>query len=410
MPAPSAVPCPDERPGRMASRGHVPRPLRPTRRPRAAALAGVSALVVTLTAGCGSDAVVSGQAAVAGAPKVTVSFTDDGCTPSPATVPAGPTNFEMRNHGASAVTEAEVMQGDRILGEKENLTPGLSGTFSLRLAEGTYTVYCPNARTERSTLTVTAAATPAPRNGAHAELAEAVRTYRSYVEAESAKLLPATRTFAAAVKAGDVDEAKRLFPLARTHYETIEPVAESFGDLDPEIDARVNDVAAGATWTGFHRIEKALWQDRTTKGMKPYADKLVKDVTRLAALVRTVDLQGAQIANGAVDLLGEVANSKITGEEDRYSHTDLADFEANVAGVQAAIAALTPAMTKVDPALQARIRTQFAAVKGSLEQFRTKDGFVAYTEANVPPAKRRELTSKVNTLAETLSKVAPAVA
>ena len=386
----------------------APRP--GARTSRAAALAALSAAVVTLTSACGSDAVVAGQATVAGAPKDTVSLTDDGCAPSPATVPAGPTNFEMRNAGAGAVTEAEVMQGDRILGEKENLTPGLSGTFSLRLTKGSYTVYCPNARTERSTLTVTEAATPAPGNTAEAELTRAVRAYRSYVEAEAAALLPATRTFAAAVTSGDVDEAKRLFPVARTHYETIEPVAESFGDLDPEIDARVNDVAAGARWTGFHRIEKALWQDGTTKGMTPYADKLVADVTRLHTLVRTVDLQGAQIANGAVELLGEVANSKITGEEDRYSHTDLADFEANVAGVEAAVTALTPAMTKVDPALQARVRTQLAAVKNALDQFRTKDGFVAYTETTVPPAKRRELTSQVNTLAETLSKVAPAVA
>ena len=386
----------------------APRP--GARTSRAAALAALSAAVVTLTSACGSDAVVAGQATVGGAPRVTVSLTDDGCAPSPATVPAGPTNFEMRNTGAGAVTEAEVMQGDRILGEKENLAPGLSGTFSLRLTKGTYTVYCPNARTERSTLTVTEAATPAPGNTAEAELTRAVRAYRSYVEAESAALLPATRTFAAAVRSGDVAEAKRLFPVARTHYETIEPVAESFGDLDPEIDARVNDVAAGAKWTGFHRIEKALWQDGTTKGMTPYADKLVADVTRLHTLVRTVDLQGAQIANGAVELLGEVANSKITGEEDRYSHTDLADFEANVAGVEAAVTALTPAMTKVDPALQARVRTQLTAVKNALDQFRTKDGFVPYTEVTVPPAKRRELTSQVNTLAETLSKVAPAVA
>ena len=43
-------------------------------------------------------------------------------------------------------------------------------------------------------------------------------------------------------------------------------------------------------------------------------------------------LQPAQVANGSVDLLGEVAKSKVTGEEERYSHTDLGDFEANVDG------------------------------------------------------------------------------
>jgi len=202
------------------------------------------------------------------------------------------------------------MQGDRILGEKENLTPGLSGSFSLRLEAGSYVVYCPNAKTERSTLTVSKATSPAPANTAQAQVADAVKNYRTYVESKSAALVPAAEEFAAAVKAGDVAKAKKLFPVARGYYEAIEPVAESFGDLDPEIDARVNDVVAGAAWTGFHRIEKALWVDGTTKGMAPFADKLVTDVKRLDGLVASVKLQGAQIANGAVDLLGEVANSR----------------------------------------------------------------------------------------------------
>ena len=378
------------------------------RQPRGRRTTG-SALAVVLLAGCGGTA-VGGSATVQGALPVSIPITDDACAPSPSMVAAGPVNFELKNTGSTAVTEAEVMKGESILGEKENLAPGLSGSFSLRLEAGSYTVYCPNARSPRSTLSVTRATSPASTNAAQAQLVVAVRSYRAYVEGKAAALVPAVEEFAEAVRAGDLARARQLFPVARGYYEAIEPVAESFGDLDPEIDARINDVAAGARWTGFHRIEKALWEDGTTKGMETYADKLVVDVKRLDSLVQTVTLQGAQIANGAVDLLGEVANSKITGEEDRYSHTDLYDFEANVAGVKAAIDALTPAMKRVDPKLQSRIEQQFAAVDSSLDEFRSGTGFVAYTTTAVPDAKRRELTGKVNVLAETLSKVAPAIA
>ncbi len=51
------------------------------------------------------------------------------------------------------------------------------------------------------------------------------------------------------------------------------------------------------------------------------------DVNTLSSGVQDIQLQPAQLANGAVELMNEVSNSKITGEEDRYSHTDLSDFE-----------------------------------------------------------------------------------
>ena len=150
-----------------------------------------------------------------------------------------------------------------------------------------------------------------------------------YLEQESAVLVSETKEFTDAVKAGDVAQAKAEFTNARVHYESIEPVAESFGDLDPEIDAREGDVP-DAEWGGFHRIEKQLWVDGNTTGMAPVADKLLTDVKELQAKIPGIDLEPAQIANGAVELLNEVAKSKVTGEEDRYSHTDLYDFAANV--------------------------------------------------------------------------------
>src|SRR5262249_22191359 len=159
--------------------------------------------------------------------------------------------------------------------------------------------------------------------------AAAVKQYRAFVDSESKQLLAATGPFVAAVKAGNRAEAQKLFAAARYHYEAIEPIAESFGDLDPQIDARAGDGSA-EDWTGFHRIEKALWQNEDLAPMAPIADKLMADVQKLADLTPHVPLEPAQIANGSVELLNEVSASKITGEEDRYSHTDLSDFAANV--------------------------------------------------------------------------------
>ncbi len=372
-----------------------------------AVLAATTAIPLVATGCASSSGSSSAGSAKGAAATVRIEFTDDGCTPSPATIGAGALSFSVTNKGADRVTEAEIMQDGRILGEKENLTPGLSGQFSLRLAPGQYVVYCPNAKTDRATLTVTPSAGSTAGATTDASLAAAVTTYRGFLQDEANELVPATKAFVTAVKAGDIAKAKALYAPARSHYETIEPVAESFGDLDPRIDARVNDVASPSQWTGFHRIEKALWADKSLKGMDPYADQLMADVTKLQQLIPTAKLQPAAIANGAVELLGEVANSKITGEEDRYSHTDLWDFEANVAGVREAIDVLSPALRQRDPALLSTANSQFQTVLSTLSTYKTADGYVNYTTVTAP--ERRTMTTQVNALAETLSKVAPAI-
>ena len=138
-------------------------------------------------------------------------------------------------------------------------------------------------------------------------------------------------------------------------------MAESFGDLDPRIDARENDVPK-SEWGGFHRIEKALWEEGTAKGMAPVAEQLRSRRRRTGAKVKTVDLQAVQIANGANELLGEVSASKITGEEERYSHIDLVDFKANVEGSEAAFEAVEPLLSEKDPKLAKEIEADFAKV------------------------------------------------
>ncbi len=209
------------------------------------------------------------------------------------------------------------------------------------------------------------------------------------------------------MKAGDIPGAQASFAAARYHYETIEPIAESFGDLDPAIDAREGDVP-DAEWTGFHRIEKALWVDNDLAGMDIVADKLAADVQSLNDKIPGSSSSPRTIANGAVELLNEVSASKITGEEDRYSHTDLSDFAANVAGAQAAFDAVKPLLASDDTELVATIDDRFGDVAAGLDAYKdatsVANGYVLYTALS--PAQTRALATRVDALAEPLSKVA----
>jgi iron uptake system component EfeO len=364
-----------------------------------------AALAVSLAlAGCGSSAKTGGG----DGENVQVKLTDAGCDPAHLTLPAGPTTFEVTNDGADAVSEFEILDGGRVLGEVENLTPGLSGTFSLTLKEGTFTTACPGGDSAaEGALIVTggsAVATTTPEQNAASQ--QVVSTYREYVEREAEALVADTTAFVDAIKAGDLEQAKQLFPTTRTHYETIEPIAESFGDLDPEIDARSNDVPANE-FKGFHRIEQQMWQRGNLDGMAPVADELLANVKMLQRRIPAIELEPAQIANGAVELLNEVASSKITGEEDRYSHTDLWDFEANLEGARQAFEALKPIVADKDPELGTTLETRFTSTTDALDQYRQGDGYVLYTDLTT--ADTRKLAAEVDALADVLSKVAPLV-
>jgi iron uptake system component EfeO len=356
--------------------------------------------------GSGSDSGTEAAADTSNATTINVSLTSGGCVADPAGVASGPVTFKVKNTNASSGTEVELLNSSgKILGEKENLTPGLSGSFSLRLAPGTYEIYCPNTKKQRSPFTVTGAAATAPSEAPTSDAATAA--YRAYVIAQVNELVTNTKAFTAAVAAGDVAKAKQLYASTRYNYETIEPVAESFGDLDPDIDARENDVENPAQWSGFHKIEKALYQQNTLAGMAPYATKLEADFTKLQHLVAKETYQPAQLANGAVELLDEVAKSKVTGEEERYSHTDLWDFAANVEGARKAYALLEPTLQAKNATLATTITTRFNELQAKLATYKSGDGYVNYS--TVTDAQRRQLAQAVDALAEPLSQVAALV-
>lgn len=341
---------------------------------------------------------------------VAITIADSGCSTDRTEISAGPATFKVTNKDAKVVNEAELVNAEgRILGERENLTPGLSASFSLNLDAGDYTIYCPGAETESANFKVTGEAKTAsqPPSEVGGQLKQGVAGYADYVKAQTGQLVTATKAFTDAVRAGDLEKSKELYGQARVYYERIEPVAESFGDLDPAIDARANDVDDPTKWTGFHPIEQSLWEKKTAAGLTKLADQLDADVTKLDGLVQTTTYQPADLANGATTLLAEVAGSKITGEEERYSHLDLLDFWANVDGAKRSFDLLTPALKQIDGQLVTTVNDRFTDVNHALAQYRDGNSFKLYTDLTKPQVK--ELADKVDALAEPLSKVAEKV-
>jgi iron uptake system component EfeO len=378
-----------------------------TTRPATAPAAAVSALALAaLVSGCGGTNVADKPADGS----ITVTASDTACDLSKTEAPAGSITFNVTNKG-SKVTEFYLYGvGDRIIGEVENIGPAITRKLIVEVPDGgTYSAACKPGMVGdgiRTPFTVTGQAQRTVDT--NAKLAEAVAGYKRYVNSQIEALLPKTQEFVDAVKAGKVDQAKALYPVSRTYWERIEPVAEAFGDLDPKMDGREDDERGpGESFTGFHRLEKDLWVTGLQPDSGAIGDQLMVDMRDLQNRTKTVELTPVQLANGAKELLDEVATGKITGEEDRYSHTDLWDFKANVEGSQAAVAALRPVIDEKDPALGPQLDQRFAEVEKLLENYRDGDGFKLYTA--LTPEDTKAMTKAVDALGEPVSKVAGVV-
>lgn len=365
-----------------------------------AAIAGTALLGIPALAACASDS---------GGDTVKVTASDKKCEVGKTDWTSGKNTLKVKNTG-SQVTEVYVYaQGDRIVTERENIGPGLTVEITFDVKPGQYEVACkPGMKGDgiRQAVTVKGVASEKPLDP---RLAAAVAGYRAYVQGQVDNSLPVLEQFVAAVKAGDTAKAKELYAKSRYGWESVEPVAESFGDLDPKMDIREADLEAGQEFTGWHRLEKTLWTTGAiTAEDHKIADQLLVDYKDLQSKVGTAEITPTSIANGAKELLDEVATGKITGEEEAFSHTDLVDFDGNVAGAKKAFELLKPVVAEKDAALATTLESEFAAIEQQLAKYKQGEGYVSYD--TVGDAQRKELSDAVNALAEPLSKLAAAVA
>ncbi|MFF3754103.1 iron uptake system protein EfeO [Streptomyces sp. NPDC002018] len=370
--------------------------------------------VVTAAAAVAALASVTGCAeksdATAGDGAVRVTAEDDACEISRNEFPAGHVELAVENKG-SKVTEVYLLfPDDRIVTERENIGPGTRAKVTAEVKAGSYEIVCkPGMKGDGIRQKVTVTGGTAVRRSP--EMDAAVAGYRTYVQAQADETLPKVKAFTDAVRAGDLEVAKKAYAPSRIGWERTEPVAESFGDIDPKVDVRADGLEPGQEWTGWHRLEKALWEDgKLGPETTALADTLDKDLADWQKRVGRAEITPTSMANGAKELLDEVAAGKVTGEEERYSHTDLVDFKANVEGAQQSYELLKPVASKNDPALVTELDKRFAALNTLLDTYRdAPDSYEFTSYEKVGKAQRKELSDGVNALAEPLSKLAAAV-
>jgi iron uptake system component EfeO len=388
----------------------------------------VAVTVLPVTA-CGHSNGGSSPAKPGGTNAIKVTMANDGgkdgCALDTTSVPAGPVTFTVVNASAPGITEVELLRDQRIVAEKENLAPGLDPvSFTLTLDGGSYQLYCPGASTEYQNLTVTGRA-PASATGTVASiLSQGTKDYAAYIVSEIGQLGDGVRALDAAVQSGNLDAAKAAYAKARLFWERAESTVQGFvlpgfavgdnaGNLDYLIDMRESTpVDAKVGWKGFHAVERDLWQGGAiTSGTKASSAELVGNVAKLSGIVATLAYKPEDLANGASDLIEEVQNTKITGEEEAFSHIDLVDFSGNVEGAQQAYASLRPGLEKIDGNLVNLIDQQFHAVLGVLDGYRDPSalgGYRTYTP-QLRASDAPKLTAVIQPLHQSLSTVAQKV-
>lgn len=386
---------------------------------------GLAGLSLT---GCVQNTAPAGDA-------IAVTSTDSECQVAKAEAASGTVTFTVKNEG-SKVTEFYVLGSNEltIVGEVENIAPGTSRDLTIQAGPGDYFTSCKpgmiGAGVGQAPFTISGDdVQTSPEEDA------VIAQYVGYVKAQTEEMVPQVEKLVSEFTAGNVEAARKQFPIARINYERIEPTASQFGDLDPKIDYRKpGAIEEGIPFTGFHRIEQDLWLDVAIKNysspqkdhypkddLKPLSEseraeignQLLADITELKDKVASPDfeLTLADITEGAKGLLDEIAapDGKLPGEENEFGHTDLYDFTANVEGAQVAFDTVRPlADANGATELTAELDKRFADMLDLLATYGSLDtGFVSYDQ--VDEAQRNALAAKLTALSDPMAKLTAAV-
>jgi iron uptake system component EfeO len=345
--------------------------------------------------------------------EVLVTIHPHSCEPNALSVPAGRASFRIVNRSDRAV-EWEILDGVLVVEERENIAPGLSQVINANLLPGDYAITCGLLSNPRGTLHVSPTAASDAAAKAKPSMVAFVgplSEFRVYLSTQSSALIKAVIALEHAIEAGDLGQAQALYVPARAAYQRIAPAAQRLAELDNTINARADYFEKREQdpgFTGFHRIEYALFQQRTLDGLTPVAQRLIADVTTLKQQLLAQSLLPEQLVSILVRNLNSMADVRASsGEEERYSHTDLNGFAANLDATRKVVDLLRPLLNKSAAELLPKIDSAVTALDAEFNGFKVNDGYASYD--SVSAEQRQQIADKAKALADALDGIDPAL-
>ncbi|MBA2940023.1 EfeM/EfeO family lipoprotein [Paenibacillus sp. CGMCC 1.16610] len=238
------------------------------------------------------------------------------------------------------------------------------------------------------------------------ELQEAAKAYNKYVQDQGKQLVSLLEQLDTAVKSGDLKKAQEAYGQSRMPYERIEPIIETFSELDGVMDARVDDFKneKDPAFTGYHRIEHLLFVKKNVKDAEPFSARLLEDGKKMQQAIAATTIEPSDFIAGVGELMEEAQSSKITGEEERWSGATVPVIRANVEGAQAIYDLVKGELKKKDAALDEKISKSLAAVIDTMNTL-SPVGPTWNDFGKLDQAKQVDLKNKLEALAEPLVKM-----
>jgi high-affinity iron transporter len=343
-----------------------------------------------------------------------ITITDFACADGWVPPRSGQRELIVDNAGSSVADIALVGAGNSLVyGEVEAMAPGTTRTMTVIVPPGRYRVQC--TFSEGATLlsgVVTISGRPV--TGAHAylpvtysEALPAITAYRADVSAGLATLATDTDHLRSLADAGQLEQAKSAWLVAHLDYERLGAAYDTFGDFNDEIDGRPNGLPLGVHdphWTGFLRLEAALWQDQPAATVAFVANLLDDDVHGLVAAFPDQTIDPNDLSLRTHEILENTLQFQLTGETDEGSHTGLATALANVEGTEMTLTAIAPLLARRAPALLATATAGLHRLATLFASFQQPDG--TWTPVQALSAVQREVVDgTIGSLLETLSPI-----
>lgn len=345
--------------------------------------------------------------------EVQVTIHPHSCEPNALTVPAGRASFRIVNRSDRAV-EWEILDGVLVVEERENIAPGLSQVINANLLPGDYAITCGLLSNPRGTLHVTPTAASEAAARAKPSMVAFVgplSEFRVYLSSQGSALIKAVTALEQAVAAGDLTQAQALYIPARAAYQRLAPAAQRLAELDNRINARADyfeQREQDPGFRGFHRLEFALFEQRSLNGLTPAAQQLLADVTTLKQQLLAQSLPPEQLVSIVVRNLDNLGDVRATsGEEERYSHSDLNGFAGNLDAARKVLDLLRPLLDKSAADLLPTLDNALAGLDAELNRFKVEGGYARYDSVNAE--QRQQIADKAKALAHALDAIDPAL-